>query len=44
VFTTNKPGVCWDGRFRGEPLPSGGYTYIIKAKTYCGFVKRTGVV
>ncbi|OQP59962.1 hypothetical protein A3860_35560 [Niastella vici] len=44
VFTTNKPGVCWDGRFRGEPLPAGGYTYIIKAKTYCGTIKRSGIV
>lgn len=44
VFTTNKPGVCWDGRYRGEALPAGGYTYIIKAKTYCGSIKRSGVV
>jgi hypothetical protein len=25
------PGTCWDGRFNGAPLPSGGYTYIKKA-------------
>jgi gliding motility-associated-like protein len=44
VFTTNKQGTCWDGRFRGESLPSGGYPYIIKAKTPCGYIKRTGIV
>jgi hypothetical protein len=21
------PGTCWDGRFNGAPLPSGGYTH-----------------
>jgi gliding motility-associated-like protein len=44
VFTTNKPVTCWDGRFRGEAQPAGGYTYIIKAKTFCGTIKRSGVV
>ncbi|OQP45451.1 hypothetical protein A4H97_32425 [Niastella yeongjuensis] len=44
VFTTNRPGVCWDGRFRGEPQPADGYAYVIKAKTYCGPIKRTGVI
>ena len=44
MFTTNKTGICWDGRYRGEIMPSGAYVYVIKAKTYCGHIKRTGTV
>jgi gliding motility-associated-like protein len=44
VFSSTKTNPCWDGRFNGEPQPNGGYVYVIKAKTYCGPIKRTGTV
>ena len=44
VFSSTKTNPCWDGRFNGEQQPSGGYVYVIRAKTYCGPVKRTGTV
>jgi gliding motility-associated-like protein len=44
VFTTNNPTGCWDGRYKGEPQPAGGYVYVIKAKTWCGPIKRTGTL
>jgi len=42
VFTTRNPGVCWDGNFNGHPQAAGGYVYVIRAKTFCGHVTRTG--
>jgi gliding motility-associated-like protein len=44
VFATTDPTQCWDGTFKGEPLPAGGYAYTIKAVTRCGSVNRTGMV
>ncbi|AEV99351.1 PKD domain containing protein [Niastella koreensis GR20-10] len=44
VFSSNKENACWDGRFNGIPQPGGGYVYVIKAKTYCGPIKRTGTL
>jgi gliding motility-associated-like protein len=44
VFATTDPTHCWDGTFKGEPLPAGGYAYTIKAVTRCGSVNRTGMV
>jgi gliding motility-associated-like protein len=44
VFTSNNPSQCWDGRYKGQPMETGGYAYMIKAKTICGTIKRTGVV
>jgi gliding motility-associated-like protein len=44
VFSSNNATACWDGRYNGEPQPSGAYVYVIKAKTYCGNIKRTGTV
>jgi gliding motility-associated-like protein len=44
VFTTRNPSLCWDGTFNGQPQDSGGYPYIIKAKTFCGEVTRKGIV
>jgi gliding motility-associated-like protein len=44
VFSSTKTNPCWDGRFNGELQPSGAYVYVIKAKTYCGPLKRTGTV
>jgi gliding motility-associated-like protein len=42
VFTTHDPGVSWDGNFNGHPQPVGSYVYVIRAKTFCGPVTRTG--
>jgi gliding motility-associated-like protein len=44
VFTTKNPSDCWDGTFQGKQQPTGGYPYIIKAKTPCGDLTRTGIV
>jgi gliding motility-associated-like protein len=44
VFSTTDPAHCWDGRFKGELQPAGGYAYYIKAVTRCGSVNRSGVV
>jgi len=42
VFTTRNPAQCWDGNFSGHPQPAGTYVYVIRAKTFCGPVTRTG--
>jgi gliding motility-associated-like protein len=44
VFSTRDTGTCWDGRYKGELQPSGGYVYSVRAKTVCGDVERKGVV
>jgi gliding motility-associated-like protein len=44
VFTSNNPTQCWDGRYKGRLMEPGGYAYIIKAKTICGAIQRTGMV
>lgn len=44
VFSTTNPADCWDGTYKGKYLDIGGYAYVIRAKTFCGDVKRTGVV
>jgi gliding motility-associated-like protein len=44
IFTTKNPAECWDGRFRGQLQPSGAYVYVIRARTPCGEVTRTGTV
>jgi gliding motility-associated-like protein len=44
VFATQNPGECWDGRFNGQIQPSGGYVYVIKARSTCGEITRTGMV
>ncbi|MDO6431417.1 gliding motility-associated C-terminal domain-containing protein [Flavitalea sp. BT771] len=42
VFTTHDPGKSWDGSFNGHPQPEGNYIYVIRTKTFCGPVTRTG--
>jgi gliding motility-associated-like protein len=42
VFTTSNPAQCWDGYFNGQAQPAGNYVYLIKAKTFCGPVIRSG--
>lgn len=44
VFKTHNPAQCWDGTFNGKPQDTGGYIYVIKAKTLCGEVTRKGMV
>jgi gliding motility-associated-like protein len=44
VFSSKNATACWDGRYKGEPQPAGGYVYVIKAKTFCGNIKRTGTL
>ena len=44
VFNTKNPAECWDGTYKGQMQPTGGYVYVIQAKTVCGFVTRTGTV
>ena len=42
VFTTRNPSQCWDDAFYCQPQPTGSYVYVIRAKTFCGPVIRTG--
>jgi gliding motility-associated-like protein len=42
VFTTHNPAECWDGTFNGHQQPTGSYVYVIRAKSFCGPIVRTG--
>ncbi len=44
IFTTHNPSDCWDGNFRGKPQEAGPYPYVIKARSFCGEITRTGLV
>ena len=44
IFTTKNPQHCWDGRYNGVIQDSGGYVYIIKARSFCGDIVRKGMV
>jgi gliding motility-associated-like protein len=44
VFSSKNATACWDGRYKGELQPTGGYVYVIKATTICGVIKRSGTV
>lgn len=44
IFTTKNPSQCWDGTYRGKPQENGSYAYVIKAKSFCGDIVRTGIV
>ncbi|MES1249832.1 MAG: gliding motility-associated C-terminal domain-containing protein, partial [Chitinophaga rupis] len=44
VFSTQNPAQCWDGYFNGQPQPAGNYVYVIRAKSFCGPIVRTGSV
>ena len=44
VFTTGNPSDCWDGSYRGQPMPAGTYVYVIRARTACGEITRKGTL
>jgi gliding motility-associated-like protein len=44
VFQTTNPSECWDGRYKGTPMPTATYVYMINAITPCGPVVRKGTV
>ncbi len=44
VYESSGSRICWDGTFRGVPQQSGSYHFVILAETFCGPVKRTGLV
>jgi gliding motility-associated-like protein len=44
VFQTNDPLVCWDGKYKGSPLSTATFVYLINAVTPCGPVTRKGTV
>jgi len=44
LFTTRDRSSCWDGTFRGNPQPAGAYIYLIRAKTFCSPLLRTGTI
>jgi gliding motility-associated-like protein len=44
VFHSTDPTACWDGRFKGQMQPGGGFLYSLRVKTSCGPIERKGVV
>ena len=44
VYRTGNPADCWDGKVGGVLQAAGGYIYIIHATTFCGPVKRQGIL
>ena len=45
IFETNDIMFGWDGYYKGEMSPAGGYAYIINLTFYDGFqVKKQGQV
>ena len=44
MFETNDINICWDGRYKGQPVEAGNYVYYVTAKTACGDIIRKGNV
>jgi gliding motility-associated-like protein len=44
VFASENPDLGWDGTFKGQPQPTGTYTYMIRANTLCGTAVKKGTV
>lgn len=44
LFTTTDPHRCWDGSYKGKTMDAGTYVYVIRARSFCGPVKKSGVV
>jgi hypothetical protein len=38
VFSTSQIGQGWDGRLNGQPLPSGGYVWVVQGISYTNHV------
>jgi gliding motility-associated-like protein len=44
VFSTKDPMQCWDGTYKGKPLNTGTFVYLIRAQTICGPVIKKGTL
>ncbi|MEO6490177.1 MAG: gliding motility-associated C-terminal domain-containing protein [Ferruginibacter sp.] len=44
VFASTDSYNCWDGLFRGQPVPNGNYIYYLRARTLCGEISKKGNV
>ena len=46
VFASEDDKIAWDGRYRGEVLPAGVYTYVLSLQWLNGAadVNKTGTV
>jgi gliding motility-associated-like protein len=44
VWSSSNINDCWNGTYKGQPQPPGGFVYIIHAKTICGDIVRKGMV
>jgi gliding motility-associated-like protein len=44
IFTAKNPSDCWNGMYKGKYQDNGGYGYVIKARSFCGQIVRTGVI
>ena len=42
VFTSANPDQGWDGKYKGQPQPTGTYVYMIRANTLCGVAFKRG--
>jgi gliding motility-associated-like protein len=44
IFSTINPAQCWDGRYKGKVSDIGAYAFVVRARSICGEIKRTGTV
>jgi gliding motility-associated-like protein len=44
IFSTTDIQKCWDGTFRGKPMPTGNFPFIISGTGLCGDILRKGLV
>jgi len=44
VFQTRNANIAWNGKFKGEDVPAGAYTYVIDLKKAPGILKGTVMV
>ena len=42
VFESGNPMDCWNGNYKGEPVPVGTYFYYLRAISECGEVFKKG--
>lgn len=43
IFSGNNNNRCWNGYFNGKMQESGGYVYVLRVETNCGFIDRKGI-